>query len=139
MEKKSLFVSDVIDPERTEFLFLYDDNAYEVRTIHHYPTKSDSNRIYKYAKNEGAKYVCYNYYGIVPYSFAAIFSIDDNEYIAVVSINTFRTLFKPIKHSSYDRKRIDDVQRFISKAEEYTNNRVLENIRGYLNDDIDIA
>lgn len=141
MEEKKLFVSDILDPVCTKFLFLYDDNTYEVRKIHHYPTTPDSNRIHKYAKNEGAKYVCYHYgddFTVVPLNFTAIFSIDDNEYIAVISLNSFRTLFTPLANPSYDRKRIDDVQRFVSKAKQYTNNRVLENVRNYLNDNIDI-
>lgn len=142
MEEKKLFVSDILDPVCTKFLFLYDDNTYEVRKIHHYTTTPDSNRIHKYAKNEGAKYVCYHYgedFSVVPLNFTAIFSIDDNEYIAVISLDSFRTLFTPLANSSYDRKRIDDVQCFISKAKQCKNNHVLEKIRNYLNDNIDIA
>lgn len=134
MKEKSLFVSDVLGPVCTKYLFLYDDNTYEVRKIYYYSTKPDINRIHKYAKNEGAKYVCYQYGDNCSIlSFTAIFSIDDNEYIAVISLDSFRMLFTPLVHPSYDRKCIDDIQRFVSKAKQYTNNRVLENIRDYLN------
>jgi hypothetical protein len=143
-EEKNQLMADLLNPlnpECIKFILLYNDNTYIARKIHLFPSALDIIKVLKYAKNEGTKYVCYQLLN----QYVAVLSTDKFGYIAVISIDTFRSLFiSYISQPSYDRKRIndrkriDDVELFVSKAKQYTDNPTLEKIRDYLNDSIDI-
>ena len=137
-EEKNQLMADLLNPlnpECIKFILLYNDNTYVARKIHLFPSALDIIKVLKYAKNEGAKYICYQLLN----QYVAVLSTDKFGYIAVISIDTFRTLFiSYMSQPSYDKKRIDDVELFVSKAKQYTDNPTLEKIRDYMNDSIDI-
>lgn len=75
---------------RQRIYLIYKDKERQVkeRTIYFFPTKDNDINICKYAKSEGADYICYKYNGPF-FSFMPVLSTDEFDCVAIIRISDF--------------------------------------------------
>lgn len=81
---------EILPVTRQRIYLIYKDKERQVkeRTIYFFPTKDNIINICKYAKSEGADYICYKYNGPF-FSFIPVLSTDEFDCVAIIRISDF--------------------------------------------------
>lgn len=75
---------EIFDVACNKFFFIYKDKEeVKERVIYFFPNNDNIINIIKYAKSEGADYVCYRYNGPI-YSFVLILSTEEFDCVAII-------------------------------------------------------
>lgn len=80
---------EIINVDRAKFFLIYKDKEeVKKRVIYFFPTNDNIINIIKYAKSEGADYICYNHYGPIR-SFIPVLSTEGFDCVAVIKKDDF--------------------------------------------------
>jgi hypothetical protein len=77
---------EIINADCAKFFLIYKDKEeVKERVIYFFPTNDNIINIIKYAKSEGADYICYRYSGLV-YDFMPVLSTEGFDCVAIINI-----------------------------------------------------
>lgn len=84
-----MFLHELFDVTCTKFFFIYKDKEeVKERVIYFFPNNDNISNIIKYAKSEGADYVCYRYNGPM-YDFIPVLSTEGFDCVAIIKKDDF--------------------------------------------------
>ena len=85
-----MFLHEFFDVTCTKFFFIYKDKEeVKERVIYFFPNNNNIANIIKYAKSEGADYVCYKYNGPLYDDFIPVLSIEGLDCVAIIKKDDF--------------------------------------------------
>lgn len=84
-----LVLHEIINVDCAKFFLIYKDKEeVKERVIYFFPTNDNIINIIKYAKSEGADYICYRYSGLV-YDFMPVLSTEGFDCVAIIKKGDF--------------------------------------------------
>lgn len=88
-----MFLPETLNVTCTKYFLIYKDKEVKERIIYYFPNNDNIINIIKYAKSEGADYVCHMYHRAF-YSFMLVLSTEGFDCVAIIKKDDFSDILK---------------------------------------------